>query len=132
MIKTRYQAPYTEKGKAVFTGKKPGVYLIKRGNTLLYVGFSGENVYKTLYRHFQSWYDPKQVRVSYKNNMDGIKARVIYCNKNNAAALERALILKHKPKDNPDKLEKYEMTQREGNMLNRYHKTPPSYEDAPF
>jgi len=41
----------------------------------------------------------------------GVKVRVIYCNTPaQARELEKALILKHQPSDNPDKLDLYELT----------------------
>lgn len=80
-----------------------GVYLIYKNDVLRYVGFSRSDVYKSLYRHFQKWNDRKQQRVVYENKT-GIKVRVIYCNTGaNADRLEKALIIKLKPKDNIDK-----------------------------
>lgn len=50
------------------TRSKCGVYLIrsKRTKEILYVGHSGHQLQKTLYRHFQSWKD-KQYRATYSN-----------------------------------------------------------------
>jgi hypothetical protein len=59
MKKTRYKEPYNKYGKTNFgfTENKSGVYLIKskRTNKIVYVGYSASNLYKTMYRHFQSW-----------------------------------------------------------------------------
>ena len=85
----------------------PGVYIIKKNGVIRYVGMSASNVYKTMLRHFQQWDDPKQVRVTYSKNDPGIKARVIYCTPQQAARLERALIVKHQPQDNPNKYNNY-------------------------
>ena len=53
-----------------------------------------------MYRHFQSWEDKNQSRVTYKNLKD-IKVRVIYTNTpKQAYDLEKACIIKLKPKDN--------------------------------
>jgi excinuclease UvrABC nuclease subunit len=89
------------KRKTVFNIKNtPGVYMIYKGKKLLYVGFSGSNLYKTMYRHFQSWNDPTQIRVTY--DPFKIKVCVIYTETaEEADILEKALILKYKPKDNP-------------------------------
>jgi len=103
MLKSALNSPY-KNGKPFYTAKKSGVYLIFKNNVLRYVGYSSYNVYKTLYRHFQSWNDPQQVRVIYNKNDDQIKVRVIYCNNTKAKKLESALIIRYEPKDNPDKL----------------------------
>lgn len=100
MIKTKKISPYTPEGKTNFKLKKCGVYLIYKDEVLRYVGFSKTNLYKTLYRHFQSWNDKTQSRVTY-NNLKGIKVRVIYTNTpKQAYDLEKACIIKLKPKDN--------------------------------
>ncbi len=103
MLKSALNSPY-KNGKPFYTAKKSGVYLIFKNSTLRYVGYSSYNVYKTLYRHFQSWNDPQQVRITYSPNDDEIKVRVIYCNNTKAKKLESALIIRYEPKDNPDKL----------------------------
>ena len=103
MLKSALNRAY-KNGKPFYTAKKSGVYLIFKNNVLLYVGYSSYNVYKTLYRHFQSWNDPQQIRVTYSPNDDEIKVRVIYCNNTKAKKLESALIIRYEPKDNPDKL----------------------------
>lgn len=103
MKKSKLKKPYTKNKKIRFKAKKPGVYMIYRKKTLLYVGMSGSNVYKSLYRHFQTWNDPTQVRVTYKQ-LKNIKVRVIYTNTpGQAEKLEKALIIKYEPKDNPTK-----------------------------
>jgi excinuclease UvrABC nuclease subunit len=80
--------------------KRSGVYIIKKAGKIVYVGFSGTNIYKTMYRHFQSWNDRTQQRVTYKN-LKNITVRVIYCTPVQANRLEKFLILKYKPIDNP-------------------------------
>jgi len=85
------------------TKNKPGVYLIKSnrtGNTV-YVGYSGTNVYKTMYRHFQNWNDPQQIRKVY--NPGNYKARVILTTGPRATDLEKYLIEKIRPRDNKNK-----------------------------
>lgn len=77
--------------------------MIYKDGVLRYVGYSASDIYKTMYRHFQNWPDAKQIRVVYKQLHD-VKVRVIYCTPEQAAKLERALIIKHQPRDNPQKL----------------------------
>jgi hypothetical protein len=103
--KSKFLKPYT--GNKTTFGKtirnKPGVYLIKSnrtGNTV-YVGYSGTNVYKTMYRHFQTWNDPQQVRKIY--SPDNYTARVILTTGKRAADLEKYLIEKIRPRDNKNK-----------------------------
>lgn len=84
-----------------------GVYLIFKSGKLVYCGKSRNNLYKTMYRHFQNWETSNQTRVVYKNLKD-ITCQVIYLNKiRDIDNLEKAIILKHKPKDNPQKYNNY-------------------------
>lgn len=128
MKRTRRRPPYNEDGSTAFPARnQPGVYLVyKEGSAspferskavLRYVGFGSKDVYKALYRHFQVWNDrqaeagergPRTVHKVRK----GITVRVIYTRTAaQARELERALILKYRPTDNPDKLEFYELTE---------------------
>lgn len=104
-FKTPYKPPYDALGNTNFPDReKSGVYLIKEGKDIVYIGASGVDVYKTIYRHFQSWKDDKQKRVTYEEklrwNKDRYKVRVIYCSVIRAGNLEIALISKYKPRDN--------------------------------
>jgi hypothetical protein len=112
MRKTQYHKPYFKrKGqtKARFRrsyfGNKPGVYIIRRGKKIVYVGHSQSNVYKTMYRHFQSWYDPTQHRVTYPKFSPEITCKIILCTANQAPRLESILVRRYKPEDNTEKLE---------------------------
>ena len=109
MRKTRWKQPYNKAGKTNFPDrKKSGVYLIKEKDTgtIRYVGFSGSDLYKTMYRHFQQWDHPSQPVVTYANKpRENYLVRVVYCTPKQAAALEELLIIKYKPVDNPQKLE---------------------------
>ena len=128
--KTKAKAPYTANGKANFPKQNvPGAYLIYKAGKLRYVGMSQSNVYKTMYRHFQSWEDSRQVRVTYKN-LKEISCRVIYCSPTNAAKIERALIVKYRPKDNPDKLQNYILTPGEETIVKTINESP--FSDVPF
>ena len=93
--------PYTN-GKPTFkTRGRPGVYKIYKNNVLRYVGYSGSDVYKAMYRHFQSWNDKNQVRTTY-NYLEGIEIEVtLTSTKLQASRLEKALIINEKPTDNP-------------------------------
>ena len=105
MIKEKYKniKPYNEKGKPTFKKRNvKGVYIIRNKKDILYVGYSGTDLYKTMYRHFQKWNDKSQIRVEYKNT-NNLKIDIILTStKLQASRLEKALIIKYKPKDNPD------------------------------
>jgi TATA-box binding protein (TBP) (component of TFIID and TFIIIB) len=117
VIKSRQNSPYIN-GKPYYTAQRPGTYLIYRSGRLVYVGFSSYNVYKTLYRHFQSWNDPQQVRIVYDKNDPNIKVRVIYTTAARARKLEKAIIIKYQPKDNPDKYENYlDLNRKESKVI---------------
>lgn len=102
IVKQRRVKPYQSTGKTTFKLQgKPGVYLIYKGDKVVYVGYSGTNLYKTMYRHFQKWNDRTgQKRVIY-SDLKNITVRVIYTNSGAMAyKLEKALIVKYKPLDN--------------------------------
>jgi excinuclease UvrABC nuclease subunit len=96
---TRFYQPYLKNGKTRFPARaKPGVYLIKQAGIIIYVGYSGVDVYKALYRHYQSWIDEHQERQTF--DPDKTTVRVIYTTANRARLLEGALINKYIPTDN--------------------------------
>lgn len=136
---TKFQPPYRPNGRTTLRhiSGRSGVYIIKKNDRILYVGFSATDIYKTLYRHFQSWKDWRQVRVSYHGqDLTAFRVRVIICKPEKAAALERALIIKYQPKDNPDKLQMYLPSKQEEKAFEEYSFTPVSsneeIEAAPF
>ena len=102
MIKSRKHPAY-KNGKPYFTAKRPGVYLIYQNNELVYVG--------------HSTYDPKQARVTYSPENTNIKVRVIYTTAIRAKKLEKALILKYQPKDNPEKYENFVLDKKSEKVL---------------
>ena len=116
MIKSKLNAPY-KNARPFYTAERPGVYLIYKNGSLVYVGYSSYNVYKTLYRHFQSWNDPTQVRITYSKDDPNIKVRVIYTTAARSRKLEKALILKYAPKDNPDKYQNYVLDKKSAEVL---------------
>lgn len=105
MIKSRFVTPYKKDGKTTFgnsIAKKSGVYIIKKKGVVVYIGESHtNNLYKTLYRHFQSWIDV-QKRVVFKNDKSSgaIKVRVIITTPKQAIRLQKYLIRKMKPRLN--------------------------------
>jgi hypothetical protein len=134
MKRTRRRPPYKPNGRTTFNVRGvPGVYVIYNGRSPVYVG-QGRDVYRALYRHFQSWDDPKQVRVTY-GKRGGYTVRVIYTTRHpQAVRLERALILKYKPQDNPTKLKTYELTDSLAALAESSENAPfmPSNDEAPF
>jgi excinuclease UvrABC nuclease subunit len=98
-----WEAPYVSAKctKRTISYGKPGVYLIRHKSTkeILYIGMSGSNCYKALYRHFQKWTDKVQ-RVTY-SPADDVEVRVCICKTADLAAnLERRLIKDLSPKEN--------------------------------
>jgi excinuclease UvrABC nuclease subunit len=85
---------------------KSGCYIIKKNNDIFYIGRSGSNLYKTIIRHFQDWKDNTQIRVTYPQSLN-YTIRVVLCTPIQSLILEKALILKHKPKDNTLKYEAF-------------------------
>lgn len=82
-----------------------GVYILRKNGKIVYIGYSGSNLYKTFTRHFQSWNDPRQVRITFNKN-DRVSARIVYTSTAKQAwNLEKALIKKYKPTENPQQYE---------------------------
>jgi hypothetical protein len=133
MKKTKTFKPYTKEGRCTLQpkqGERPGVYFIYKDAKPVYVGHSQSNIYKTMYRHFQSWED-QQRRVTYKN-LSGITCRIIFCPASKATILEEACILKYKPKDNEQKLQLYSDKQRDKIIIEFEDTGVINIEDVPF
>lgn len=110
IVKTKFTAPYTSDGKTTFNDAvgKSGVYIIKEHGTIVYVGYSGKNLYRTLYRHFQQWNHKYQQVTTYAgNNRNNYTVRIIYTTPHQAERLEAYLVNKYQPRDNDIKLKKY-------------------------
>ncbi len=91
----------------------PGIYFIKNtAGEIVYIGYSSYNTEKTLFRHFQDWNDRQQERITYDGRRN-YKARIISSTAARAAAVEKMLILKHRPKDNPMKYKAYKFSDHE-------------------
>lgn len=92
--------PAYTKGRPTYqqTPATPGAYLISYGGKIQYVGFSGYNVVKTAYRHFQNWNDPRQYRATFPKT-----ARILIIptrSAKRAKAIEETLIAKYNPTQN--------------------------------
>ena len=135
MKKFKFYPPYRSDGKTTFphTQQKSGVYLIREGTKLVYIGYSAVNLYKTMYRHFQRWNHRSQEVVSYESRMSRNKytVRVVLCTPIQAARLERALIKKHKPRDNENKYDQYKITAIDENAVKSYESAE-VWPDPPF
>lgn len=133
MRKSRFSPPYKAPGKTNFPGirGKSGVYLIKENGKLVYVGYSETNLYRTMYRHFESWTHKSQEVITYASKMSRNKytVRVVLCGPKKAAQLERSLIIKHRPKDNANKYTNYTLEFRDKQVVQDYIKVE---QEAPF
>lgn len=102
MLITKAKKPFNNGTRIKNKKGKPGVYLIYKNGELRYVGYSGYNVLKTMYRHFNSWANSKQVRIVFKQADETIKVRIVYTNTpTQAYNLEQALLKKYNTIDNP-------------------------------
>lgn len=124
MKKTNWKEPYKKVDGKISTNfrntyQKSGVYIIKdkKTNKILYVGGSSNNVYRTMYRHFQEWSD-KQKRATYKKF--GTKIRVILGTKNQAFRLERYLTKKLDPRDIDYKYRQVELDFKDKKVIDAY------------
>lgn len=127
MKKSRWIDPYSKNSKGVlvpsvkdcWTCAQAGVYLIRHIQTgnIVYVGSSSTQLKKTIYRHFQTWNDKKQPRIVYPKT-GYYQIRFIKCTAAQAAKMEKALIDKYQPKDNPLKYsEVFESEKKQGIKL---------------
>jgi len=102
------------------SGNQKGVYILRKNGKIVYIGYSGSNLYKTLTRHFQSWNDNNQVRITFNKN-ERISARIIYTSTaEQAYKLEKALIKKYKPTENPQQYENTPITQQEEKVFEAF------------
>jgi len=123
MKKFKFLPPYKPGNKTTFPESKnaSGVYIIQKNGKIVYIGFSKTNLYRTMYRHFQQWNHPKQEVVTYHKAVTNPKntflVRIILCTPKQAQRLEKYLIVRYKPADNPDKLLKYQPTKLEESQI---------------
>lgn len=79
--------------------KQAGVYLISdKQRNIVYIGYSRERLYTTLYHHFEAWNDKYQERHLFDRNKHEV--RIIYTTPARAELLEQYLIYKLDPKAN--------------------------------
>jgi excinuclease UvrABC nuclease subunit len=132
MKKFRRTQIYAAKGKTNVkeTQGKAGVYMIYSNNTLVYIGSSQSNMYKALLRHFQDWTSSRQTRITYAQH-PRYKVSIIQTTGKQAPRLERALIQRMKPRDNPMQYQIFELTPEEKRANEIYQNTLNSGE-APF
>ena len=107
----KYMPPYRAERKTNFTTaqNKSGVYIIKENGNIVYIGMSGKNIYRTLYRHFQAWSHSYQRVVTYQSQLkfNDYSVRLILCTPSQAARLEKYLIIKNQPRDNAEKYDNH-------------------------
>jgi len=128
-------SPYQANGKTNYlqSANRAGVYLIKENAKLVYVGFSGTNLYRTMYRHFQRWNHSAQEVVTYfGRSQNKYTVRVIHCTARQAVSLEKALIIKYRPRDNENKYRGYKMDIYDQSTVETYNETDPEPFVIPF
>lgn len=113
LIKLRARPPYNAAGKTnyPFIRKKTGIYIIRENGKIVYIGYSGIDIYRTMYRHFQSWNHRGQVVITYVDKLSSKKytVQVTLCSPAKAEKLERTLVIKHQPRDNENKYRQYKL-----------------------
>lgn len=134
MKKFKFLPPYKKEGKTTFpaTRGRSGVYLIKEAAQLVYIGMSSTNLYRTLYRHFETWNADQEV-TSYKKRLTKYKytVRIVLCSPAQAVRLERALIIKYKPRDNHERYKNYKKTPADVKVVHEFSTQVPLNE-MPF
>jgi len=103
--------PYEKKGrvskKLLDMKGKAGVYIIKKPTgKFLYIGYSAGNLYDTATRHFRSWDDPRQRRVTFSQTGNYL-IKVFKSTPKRAEIWEQFLINKYKPSKNEKIMELY-------------------------
>lgn len=134
--------------------KTPGVYFIREDGVLVYVGYSGTDVKKALYRHFQKWgtkrnpwidpcHYPPYDNVTYHSRLDMWNYTVsVYKTdtKDESWEMEKRLIRRLKPRDNREKYSAYfeNKKKKEESFIEAMYEGPPMErpvpveEEAPF
>jgi hypothetical protein len=136
MKSTKFFPPYFKKGKLNKCSLKTtfqnfaGVYIIKNlKDEVLYVGYSSNNLYRTIYRHYQKWED-EQKRSTYGKY--STKIRVIKTTNLQAPRVERYLIQKLKPRDNENGYESEEIKPINLKEINYFTSGESFEDDYPF
>lgn len=127
--KTKWADPYDDNGKANFGDmkNKAGVYLIKENGNIVYVGYSKNNVYRTMYRHFETWNHAGQDVITYKTRLarNEYKVRVIKCTPEQAMRVEAMLIFKYKPRDNSFLKKEYDPKAGDNKLMQKVMEADP-------
>lgn len=136
MKATKFFEPYFKKGKlnkcSLKTDfeKRAGVYIIKNfENEVLYVGHSTNNLYRTMYRHYQNHRD-EQTRHIYGKYKT--KVRIFTTTAAQAVRLEKYLIQKLKPRDNENRYEDEKIKPVNIKEVNFWSSGDTFVEDLPF
>lgn len=80
------------------TKGRSGVYAIRHGNTLVYVGEShSDRLYETMTRHFQKWNADERVH-TYPRSSSTVS--VLYTAPSAAPTMQRHTIIEREPRDN--------------------------------
>jgi hypothetical protein len=121
MKKSKWIDPYFKNSRGTatpsirdcWTCAQAGVYLIrhKQSGAVVYIGSSTTQLKKTIYRHFQTWTDKQQsTGRSFERKVypkfGHYELRFFKCTAAQALKIEKFLIIKHQPKDNPLKYER--------------------------
>lgn len=108
LYRSKWFRPY-KKNKLTLPSKyykRAGVYIIRSKQTKkpVYVGYSSNNLKRTLYRHFQTHTDDKQERFVYDKHKYEVK--IYRTGSKTAERLEKVLIEKLNPKNNKEKYDR--------------------------
>ena len=108
-MENNWQPPYIGSVSTQKVFGKKGVYLIRElpSKQIVYVGMSKSNLWKALYRHFQSWNDHRCRRVVY-HDRDKYEVKTLVLSVCDVDRYERSLIRKFTPRDNADMYEDFE------------------------
>ena len=121
-----------------------GIYIVyDLYGKVKYIGMSGNNLYRTMYRHFQDWKSSDQIRVTY--NPEKVKVAVTYSTDiNKIYELEKALIIRYRDKyklDNPNQYREKKQDKYVKSILEEYEEltsnplivaSPEDNEEYPF
>lgn len=142
---TGFFKPYSPEGNYNLKTTGCGVYIIKEGERVVYVGIGRKDLRNTLYRHFQQWTDKRTVagrkytpyeRITYSgNDREKYLIKVIFCKGIiEAEIIEQLLIKKLKPRDNSLKLYLYskEDYNKADIKINEAQMWKSNFEENPF
>ena len=134
LYRSKWFKPYRNK-KPTLPSKyynRAGVYLIRSKKTKrpVYVGYSANNLKRTLYRHFQVHNDDKQQRFVYDKNKYEIK--IYRTGSKTAERLEKYLIEKLNPKNNKEKYDRIKRAKEPFPYSNFFQQYSVEEEEMPF